>query len=134
MLYDNILGTIGRTPIVRINRLSPPGVEMYVKVESFNPMASVKDRLAHAIVLDAEQRGILTPNSGQMVVEATSGNTGTTSGSIAARTSLSRTGRTSTTGGSTTTGGGDEPHAPTTSSAAIHRIRGRLTAAIAAPR
>ena len=76
MIYDNILQTIGRTPIVRVNRLAPPGVEMYVKVEAFNPMASVKDRLAWAIILDAEQRGELTPGSGQMVVEATSGNTG----------------------------------------------------------
>jgi cysteine synthase len=74
MIHDSILGTIGNTPIVRIQRLAPPGIEMFVKVESFNPMASVKDRLAHAIVLDAEQRGTLKP--GQMVVEATSGNTG----------------------------------------------------------
>ena len=76
MIHASILETIGRTPIVRINRLAPKGVEMYVKVEAFNPMASVKDRLAHAIILDAEQRGQLTPDSGQMVVEATSGNTG----------------------------------------------------------
>jgi cysteine synthase A len=74
MIYDSILGTIGRTPIVRINRLAPPGVEMYVKIEAFNPMSSVKDRLALAIILDAEQNGALKP--GQMVVEATSGNTG----------------------------------------------------------
>src|SRR6187431_3302986 len=74
MIYDNILGTIGRTPIVRIQRLAPAGIEMYVKVEAFNPMSSVKDRLAHAIIEDAEQRGTLLP--GQMVVEATSGNTG----------------------------------------------------------
>src|SRR4249919_1916959 len=74
MLYDSILGTIGRTPIVRINHLAPEGVEMYVKCEFFNPMSSVKDRLALAIILDAEQRGDLKP--GQMVVEATSGNTG----------------------------------------------------------
>ena len=58
MIYDSILDTIGRTPIVRINRLAPAGVEMYVKLEAFNPMSSVKDRLAHAIILDAEQRGI----------------------------------------------------------------------------
>ncbi len=76
MLYRDILETIGRTPIVKINRLAPDGVEMYVKVEAFNPGASVKDRLAHAIVLDAEARGELKPGSGQMVVEATSGNTG----------------------------------------------------------
>jgi cysteine synthase A len=74
MIHDSILGTIGRTPIVRINRLAPPGVEMYVKIEAFNPMSSVKDRLALGIILDAEARGTLKP--GQMVVEATSGNTG----------------------------------------------------------
>jgi cysteine synthase len=74
MIHDSILGTIGRTPVVRINRLAPEGVEMYVKVEAFNPMSSVKDRLALGIILDAEARGALKP--GQMVVEATSGNTG----------------------------------------------------------
>jgi len=74
MIHDSILDTIGRTPIVRINRLAPPGVHMYVKIEAFNPMSSVKDRLALAIILDAEARGTLKP--GQMVVEATSGNTG----------------------------------------------------------
>lgn len=74
MIYNNILETIGNTPIVRLNRMAPDGVEMYVKVESFNPMASVKDRLAYAIVTDAEARGRLKP--GQTVVEATSGNTG----------------------------------------------------------
>src|SRR5258706_11309245 len=74
MIYDNILGTIGRTPIVRINRLAPQGVTMYVKCEFFNPLSSVKDRLAIAIIDDAERRGELKP--GQTVVEATSGNTG----------------------------------------------------------
>ncbi|MDH3616306.1 MAG: cysteine synthase A [Gammaproteobacteria bacterium] len=74
MIYNNILETIGNTPVVRLNRMAPDHVEMYVKVESFNPMASVKDRLAFAIVADAENRGILKP--GQTVVEATSGNTG----------------------------------------------------------
>jgi cysteine synthase A len=74
MIHDSILGTVGDTPIVRINRLAPAGVTMYAKLEFFNPMASVKDRLALAIILDAEQRGALAP--GQMVVEATSGNTG----------------------------------------------------------
>jgi len=74
MIYDSILGTIGRTPIVRINRLAPKNVTMYVKCEFFNPLASVKDRLAIAIIEDAEQRGELKP--GQTVVEATSGNTG----------------------------------------------------------
>ena len=74
MIHDSILGTVGDTPIVRINRLAPPGVTMYAKLEYFNPMSSVKDRLALAIILDAEQRGTLAP--GQMVVEATSGNTG----------------------------------------------------------
>ena len=74
MLYDSILDTVGRTPIVRIHRLAPAGVTMYVKLEAFNPMSSVKDRLALAIILDAEARGTLKP--GQTVVEATSGNTG----------------------------------------------------------
>lgn len=74
MLYDNILATIGNTPIVRLNKLAPEGQNIYVKVESFNPMASVKDRLAFAIIDDAEKRGVLKP--GQTVVEATSGNTG----------------------------------------------------------
>ena len=74
MLYDNILGTIGRTPIVRINRLAPAGTTMYVKCEFFNPLSSVKDRLAIAIIEDAERSGTLKP--GQTVVEATSGNTG----------------------------------------------------------
>jgi cysteine synthase len=74
MIYDNILGTIGRTPVVRINRLAPPHVTMYVKCEFFNPLASVKDRLAIAIIEDAERRGTLKP--GQTVIEATSGNTG----------------------------------------------------------
>ena len=74
MIYDNILGTIGRTPIVRINRLAPAHVTLYVKCEFFNPLGSVKDRLAIAIIEDAERRGTLKP--GQTVVEATSGNTG----------------------------------------------------------
>ena len=74
MIYDNILQTIGNTPVVRLNRLAPDNVEIYVKVESFNPMASVKDRLAFAIINDAEEAGDLEP--GQTVVEATSGNTG----------------------------------------------------------
>jgi len=74
MIYNSILDTIGRTPIVRIHRLAPAGVEMYVKIEAFNPMSSVKDRLALGIILDAERRGELKP--GQTVVEATSGNTG----------------------------------------------------------
>lgn len=74
MIYDSILGTIGRTPIVRVNRLAPQHVTMYVKCEFFNPGSSVKDRLAIAIIEDAERRGALRP--GQTVVEATSGNTG----------------------------------------------------------
>ena len=74
MIYDSILGTIGRTPVVRINRLAPSHVTMYVKCEYFNPLSSVKDRLAIAIIEDAEQRGEL--KRGQTVVEATSGNTG----------------------------------------------------------
>ena len=74
MIYQNILETIGHTPVVRINKLAPQGLEMYVKVEAFNPMSSVKDRLAIGIILDAEAKGTLKP--GQTVVEATSGNTG----------------------------------------------------------
>jgi cysteine synthase A len=74
MIYDSILDTIGNTPVVRLNRIAPDHVEMFVKVEAFNPMASVKDRLAFAIINDAEQRGAI--EAGQTVVEATSGNTG----------------------------------------------------------
>ena len=74
MIYDNILQTIGNTPVVRLNRMGPDNVEIYVKIESFNPMASVKDRLAFAIINDARESGELQP--GQTVVEATSGNTG----------------------------------------------------------
>ena len=73
-IYDSILDTIGNTPIVKINRLGPKHVNLYVKAEYFNPLASVKDRLAFAIINDAEQKGLLKP--GQTVVEATSGNTG----------------------------------------------------------
>jgi len=74
MIYDNILQTIGNTPIVRLNRMVPEHVEIYVKVESFNPLASVKDRLAYAIVIDAMQKGEV--KEGDTVIEATSGNTG----------------------------------------------------------
>jgi cysteine synthase A len=74
MIYDSILHTIGRTPIVRVNRIAPSHVTMYVKCEFFNPLSSVKDRLAIAIIEDAERRGELKP--GQTVIEATSGNTG----------------------------------------------------------
>lgn len=74
MIYDDILGTIGSTPVVRLNRIGPEHTTIYVKIESFNPMASVKDRLAFAIIEDAEKRGALKP--GQTVIEATSGNTG----------------------------------------------------------
>ncbi|HEY1492747.1 MAG TPA: cysteine synthase A [Steroidobacteraceae bacterium] len=74
MIYDSILGTIGKTPVVRIQRLAPKNVTMYVKCEFFNPLSSVKDRLAIAIIEDAERSGALKP--GQTVVEATSGNTG----------------------------------------------------------
>lgn len=72
--FDNILETIGRTPVVRLNKLAPDGFNIYVKVESFNPSGSVKDRLALGVIEDAEQSGALKP--GQTVVEATSGNTG----------------------------------------------------------
>ncbi|KGK57467.1 cysteine synthase A [Xanthomonas arboricola] len=81
-LYDNILDTIGRTPVVKLNRLAPDNVTLYVKVESFNPGGSVKDRLALAIILDAEQRGLLKP--GDTIVEATSGNTGVALAMVAA--------------------------------------------------
>jgi cysteine synthase A len=74
MIYDSILDTIGDTPIIRLNRIAPDGIDMFVKVEAFNPLASVKDRLAFAIINDAEKRGLLKP--GDTVVEATSGNTG----------------------------------------------------------
>lgn len=74
MIYNSILDTIGNTPVVRLNNIAPDNVTMYVKIEAFNPMASVKDRLALAIVLDAEKRGLLQP--GQTIIEATSGNTG----------------------------------------------------------
>lgn len=74
MIYDSILDTIGNTPVVRLNRIAPANQNIYVKVEAFNPLASVKDRLAIAIIEDAERRGELKP--GQTVVEATSGNTG----------------------------------------------------------
>lgn len=74
MIYDDILQTIGNTPVVKINKLAPDNIHLYVKLEAFNPLASVKDRLAIAIILDAEKRGTIKP--GQTVVEATSGNTG----------------------------------------------------------
>jgi len=74
MIYNSILDTIGNTPVVRLNNIAPDNVTMYVKIEAFNPMASVKDRLALAIVLDAEKRGLL--QQGQTIIEATSGNTG----------------------------------------------------------
>jgi cysteine synthase len=72
--YANILETIGNTPLVRLNKLAPAGVNVYVKVESFNPMGSVKDRMALAVIEAAERSGALKP--GQTVIEATSGNTG----------------------------------------------------------
>ena len=74
MIYDSILETIGSTPIVRLQHTGPDEVDIFVKIESFNPMGSVKDRLAHAIIRDATDSGELQP--GQTVVEATSGNTG----------------------------------------------------------
>ncbi|MEX6502930.1 pyridoxal-phosphate dependent enzyme [Pseudomonas zhanjiangensis] len=72
--HASILETIGRTPVIRINRLAPPGIELYVKVEAFNPMGSVKDRMALSVIEAAEASGALRP--GQTVIEATSGNTG----------------------------------------------------------
>lgn len=81
-MYDSILDTIGATPVVRLARIAPAHVRMYAKVESFNPGGSVKDRLALAIVLDAERRGALKP--GDTIVEATSGNTGVALAMVAA--------------------------------------------------
>jgi len=72
--YANILETVGKTPVVKINKLAPPDVNLYVKIEAFNPLGSVKDRLALGVIEDAERTGKLKP--GQTVVEATSGNTG----------------------------------------------------------
>ena len=81
-IFDSILDTIGRTPVVKLQRLAPAHAELYVKVEAFNPAGSVKDRLALAIVLDAEARGLLKP--GDTIVEATSGNTGVALAMVAA--------------------------------------------------
>ncbi len=81
-LYDSILDTIGGTPIVKLNHIAPKHVTLYAKVESFNPGGSVKDRLALAIVLDAEAKGLLKP--GDTIVEATSGNTGVALAMVAA--------------------------------------------------
>lgn len=72
--YANILETVGNTPVVRINKLAPPHVNLFVKIEAFNPLGSVKDRLALGVIEDAERTGALKP--GQTVIEATSGNTG----------------------------------------------------------
>lgn len=82
MIHDSILDTIGNTPVVKLHRLVPEHVELYVKSEAFNPGGSVKDRLALAIVLDAERRGLLKP--GDTIVEATSGNTGIALAMVAA--------------------------------------------------
>ncbi|TDK27445.1 cysteine synthase A [Luteimonas aestuarii] len=81
-LYDNILDTIGNTPVVKLHRLPPKHVTLYAKAEFFNPGGSVKDRLAIAIVLDAEAKGLLKP--GDTIVEATSGNTGVALAQVAA--------------------------------------------------
>src|SRR5271154_1843903 len=72
--FQSILETVGHTPVVRINKLAPDGINLYVKIEAFNPLGSVKDRLALGIIEDAERTGALKP--GQTGVEATSGNTG----------------------------------------------------------
>ncbi|MBK7013685.1 MAG: cysteine synthase A [Xanthomonadales bacterium] len=82
MTYASILDTIGNTPIVKLQRLAPQGIDLFVKVESFNPGGSVKDRLALAVVLDAEKSGKLKP--GQTIIEATSGNTGVALAMVAA--------------------------------------------------
>ncbi|CAA9350384.1 MAG: Cysteine synthase [uncultured Lysobacter sp.] len=81
-LYDSILDTVGGTPVVKLHRIAPEHVTLYAKVEAFNPGGSVKDRLALAIVLDAEARGVLKP--GDTIVEATSGNTGVAMAMVAA--------------------------------------------------
>ncbi|TQM06708.1 cysteine synthase [Pseudoxanthomonas sp. 3HH-4] len=81
-VYDSILDTIGRTPVVKLHRIAPEHVTLYAKVESFNPGGSVKDRLALAIILDAEAKGLLKP--GDTIVEATSGNTGVALAMVAA--------------------------------------------------
>src|ERR1700752_1108309 len=72
--FENILETVGRTPVVKVAKLAPPGVELFVKLEAFNPLGSVKDRLALGVIEAAERSGELQP--GQTVIEATSGNTG----------------------------------------------------------
>src|SRR5688572_8393868 len=72
--FENILETIGHTPVVKVSKFAPEGVNLYVKIEAFNPMGSVKDRLALGVIEAAERSGELSP--GQTVVEATSGNTG----------------------------------------------------------
>src|SRR5689334_24102212 len=72
--YQSILETVGNTPVVRVNNLAPPGIDLYVKIEAFNPLGSVKDRLALGVIEAAEKSGELKP--GQTVIEATSGNTG----------------------------------------------------------
>jgi len=82
MIYDSILDTIGNTPVVKLQRIAPKHVTIYVKIEAFNPLGSVKDRLALAIVDDAERKGLLEP--GQTIVEATSGNTGIALAMVAA--------------------------------------------------
>jgi cysteine synthase A len=82
MSYASILDTIGNTPIVKLQRLAPKGIDIHVKVEAFNPGGSVKDRLALAVVLDAENSGALKP--GQTIIEATSGNTGVALAMVAA--------------------------------------------------
>src|SRR6201986_2519760 len=74
MKFDIMLGTIGNAPVVRINKLGPKGINLWVKIEAFNPLSSVKDRLALGVIEAAEKSGALKP--GQTVVEATSGNTG----------------------------------------------------------
>jgi cysteine synthase A len=72
--FQSILETVGNTPVVKINNLAPPDVNLYVKIEAFNPLSSVKDRLALGVIEAAERSGQLKP--GQTVIEATSGNTG----------------------------------------------------------
>ena len=73
-IYENILETVGNTPVVKVGKLAPEGINLFVKIEAFNPLGSVKDRLALGVIEDGERSGALKP--GQTVIEATSGNTG----------------------------------------------------------
>ena len=86
--YQSILETVGNTPVVRVKRLAPPGIDLFVKIEAFNPLGSVKDRLALGVIEAGEASGELKP--GQTVIEATSGNTGIGLAMVCAAWPLSR--------------------------------------------